>query len=218
MTIITETWTNNSDKINQLLKDYEDKSSYSIIRRDRERGRGGGVAVLFNRHKIQMARARLPQSDFEVLAGIGRRQGQRRKVCVVAVYLPPWYNAAKNRRCLQFINDCLVLLNSRYNDPYIFLRADFNNRDVKQAIKDLPRIKIIKTAATRGHNILDIIARNATADVTEFGVRCPITDNNNVGSDHGVVYASLRMTRVPAYSVREYSYLHVNDEGIQKFG
>ena len=180
VTIIAETWTNNNNKINQLLKDYEDKSGYSIIRRDREHGRDGGVAVLFNRHKIQMTRAKLPQSDFEILAAIGRRQGQRRKVCIMAVYLPPWYNAARNRRCLQYINDCLVLLNSRYNDPYIFLGGDFNNRDVKQAIKDLPSVKVIKTTATRGCNILDVIATNAAADVIESGVTWPIADNNNV--------------------------------------
>ena len=131
VSILTETWTKDTTNINQILQDHEDKTDYALIRKDRQNARGGGVAISYNKHTIQMTRARLPQSNFEVVAAIGRRTGQRRKVCVVAVYIPPWYHANRSHRCLEYINDCIALLTARYVDPYFFIGGDFNGRDLK---------------------------------------------------------------------------------------
>ena len=117
VTILTETWTRSNDQINQILQDNEDITNFSMIRKDREVGRGGGVAISFDKRKLLMTRARLPQSKYEVVAAVGRRTGQRRKICVVAAYVPPWYPAARTKKCLQYINDCLLLLCLLYTSP-----------------------------------------------------------------------------------------------------
>ena len=97
-----------------------------------------------------MTRARLPHSKFEVVAAIDRRTDQRRKICVLAAYIPPWYTADRSKKCLEYINDCVALLTNRYQDPHFFLGGDFNRRNIRQATKDFPSIKLITTGPTRG--------------------------------------------------------------------
>ena len=216
--LITETWMRDDQYTNDLVRDFEDKNDYSIIRKDRAHARGGGVAICYNKDTICMTRARLPYSQFEVLAAIGRRTGQRRKVCVLVLYLPPWYPAERSRKCLEYVSDCIVLLRSRYENPYMFVGGDLNKRNFRQALQDFPDLKVIQTPPTRGDNVLDLIATNSERDLVQSGVTHPIVDANGVESDHRVVYLSIKMPRVPAYTVNEYSYRKIEDNGVLKFG
>lgn len=215
VSILTETWININDQIKQILQDNEDITNYALIRKDRKGMRGGGVAISYNKNKIQMSQARLPQSNFEVVAAVGRRTGQRRKVVVLAVYIPPSYNADRSRRALQYVNDCLLLLSSRYDNPHIFVGGDFNRRDAKQATRDLPSIKIVPTPPTRGRSTLDIILTNVECIVEAF-VTSPIQSNQSE-SDHKVVNVRTKMPRVGQYQVRSFSYVHITEEGLEKF-
>ena len=216
VTILTETWINFNEQIKQILQDNEDITNFALIRRDRQGMRGGGVAISFNKQRIQMTQARLPQSNFEVVAAVGRRTGQRRKVVVLAVYIPPSYNADRSRRALQYVNDCLVLLTSRYDNPHIFVGGDFNRRDARLATKDIPSLKIVQTAPTRGSAVLDIIMANCK-NVTEAFVTSPIQTNQHVESDHMVVSVQVKMPRVEQYKVRSFSYIRVTEDGLTKF-
>ena len=85
-----------------------------FIRKDRTTGRcGGGVAICYNKNKIDMCRAKLPHSRHEIVAAITRRQDQRRKVLVLGLYIPPWYNRDLNNSFCNYVSDCLVLFNNR---------------------------------------------------------------------------------------------------------
>ena len=96
--LLTETWFKNSNRIKNELEDFKNKTGYNFIRRDRAGlKRGGGVAICYNSERIQMSHAKLPPSKHEVLATIGRRVGQRRKIVCIVVYIPPHYNAEQNR-------------------------------------------------------------------------------------------------------------------------
>ena len=107
--MITETWLKNDQKVEQELQDFSDKHGYSFIRRDRACGRrGGGVAICYAPARIQMSRIKLPPTKNEIIAAIGRRVGQRRKIAVIAVYLPPAMRADQIRRCLKDTNDSIL--------------------------------------------------------------------------------------------------------------
>ena len=140
---ITETWL--VDKHEQIREDICNRTSYSMIVRNREGRRGGGVCIIYNKTHVTMAQCKLPESEFEVVAAIGRRTAQRRKVLTIAAYLPPQYNAERTREFLSYLCDCILLLKNKYNDPYIVIAGDFNKRNLSQATKDYPRIKPIKT-------------------------------------------------------------------------
>ena len=77
-----------------MLVDLEDRTGYATIRKDRAAERpAGGVAILYRKAAVQMSKIKLPASDFEVVAAIGLRTGQRRKVVAMSIYIPPSYNA-----------------------------------------------------------------------------------------------------------------------------
>lgn len=73
--------------------------------------------------------------------------------------------------------------------------GDFNRRDVCQALKDTPSIKIVKTPPTRGTAVLDIIATNAVSSIVDSGVTFPL-HSDITESDHKTVFVTVRMPRV----------------------
>ena len=220
LSIVTETWLVNSEYHNKILRDYQDEHDCTIVRKDRCTGRrGGGVAIWADNQRIAIARAKLPHSKHEVVAVIGRRTGQRRKVLVVGVYIPPWYNAAQNKSFFRYLNDCLILLNRRYDKPYICIGGDFNKRKFKLAVTEANDVKQIETGPTRGNNTLDIIGTNFNDQILETCVVAPIeNDFEGADADHRVVFVSFRMPKVPQYDIESYSYYCITEEGADKFG
>ena len=151
-----------------------------------------------------MNKCKLPETDFEVVAAIGRRTRQRRKVLVIVGYLPPDYNASKNKPFMEYVCDSILTLKRKYSDPYIILGGDFNKRNIREAINYYKDIKVVKTPPTRAGSVLDIIATNLADCEVDSGVGPPITSSDGTASDHGVVYSSFRMPRVPQYKISSY--------------
>ena len=188
-----------------------------MLRKDRTDRRGGGVAICYKSDSIEMNKVKIKRSKFEILAAIGRRTGQRRKILVVAAYLPPSYNAEDLSDCLNEINDTLLLLMRRYDNPYVIVAGDFNKRDARRATADSPEIKQIATPPTRGTNVLDIIMSSFNHSLIDCGVTSPIACVEGVETDHKTVFAKFRMPRVPSYEVQEYEYYHITEKACAKF-
>ena len=87
---VTETWL--VDNHESVCRDISDRTDYDIIGKNRAARKGGGVCIIYNRSHISMNKFRLPESEFEIVAAIGQRTAQRRKVLAIAAYLPPKYN------------------------------------------------------------------------------------------------------------------------------
>ena len=218
--VITETWFKPDDaQIKVTLDDFKYKYGYEFLRKDRAGPkRGGGLAICFNTNRINFVKAKIPPSKHEVYAAVGRRVGQRKKIVVLAVYVPPWYNSDQNKSLYKYTNDSLMVLKSKYEDPYIVVCGDFNRRDFKLATREYPDIKPVTTEATRGNTVLDIIGTNMNASLIDQGVVAPIVSETDMATDHATVYCQFRMPRVPAYTVQNYSYLHMTDQGHEAFG
>ena len=215
--VITETWIREDDKIKENIEDYQNITGFFMIRKDRLDRRGGGVAICYNAETIEMSKVKIPCSEFEIVAAIGRRTGQRRKVLVVAVYLPPSYDADQTHRCLSKVNDTVLALKRRYDNPYVIVAGDFNRRDAKKATADFSEMKIVGTPPTRGRQVLDIIQTSFNELLIDSGVVDPIECVEGIRSDHKTVFAKFRMPRVPSYDTQSYEYFHVTGEACKKF-
>ena len=102
--LVTETWLRNTDQINQSLEDFTQQTGYSFLRKDRSgERRGGGVAVCFKSDTVNFSKAKIPPSKHEVYAAVGRRVGQRRKIVVLVVYIPPTIMRNKIRQSLTML-------------------------------------------------------------------------------------------------------------------
>ena len=218
--VVTESWFQKTDKsINSILEDFKHKTGYDFLRKDRDTGRrGGGIAICFNTSRIQLAKAKIPPSKHEVYASIGRRMGQRRKIAILAIYIPPWYNAEQNRSLFKYTNDAIMALKAKYEDPYIVVAGDFNRRDFSLATAEHPDIKPVTTSPTRGQAILDIIGSNINHTITDNGTLESIKSDEGVHTDHLTVFCQFRMPRVPSYSIQTYTYDHLTEDGHQMFG
>ena len=216
--IITETWLKNDHLDNQTLIDFQARSRYQLIRRDRTRGRGGGVGIVFNTDEIQLSRAKIPPNKHEILAAIGRRAGQRRKIVIIAVYIPPGYTADRTRSLCTSVNDTIQAMKKKYTNPYILIGGDFNRRDARATTSDHRDLRIIDTGPTRLNAVLDIQMSNMNELLIDQGTAPPIVSDQGIATDHLTVFASFRMARVPAYEIQNYTYHHINKEGDIAFG
>ena len=113
--------------------------------------------IAFRKSHINMIKCRIPNTTHEVVASIGRRTGQRRKVLMIAAYIPPSYNAADNKSCTEYLCDVLISLKNRFNDPYIIIGGDFNKREISKAIKDFKDVSTVPTGPTQGAATLDLL-------------------------------------------------------------
>ena len=220
--LLTETWfageNGKGRQINVELDDFRHRTGYAFLRKDRVGSkRGGGIAVCYDSDRIEMCKAKIPPSKHEVFAAVGRRKGQRRKVVVIVIYVPPWYNAQQNKSLYSYTNDVVLAIRKKYDDPSIIIGGDFNRRSIKNIASDFTDIKQIKTGPTRGAATLDVFLTNLVEDVTDQGTVDPIESEEGIASDHRTVFFSVRMPRVPDYVVQKYSYHHITDEGCVKF-
>ena len=189
------------------------------MRKDRSSNkRGGGIAVYFNTSRVQFTKAKIPPTKHEVYAAIGRRMGQRRKIVILAVYIPPWYNSEQNRSLFRYTNDAILTLRAKYEDPYFIVAGDFNRRDFGLATSEYPDIKPIFNDPTRGDAVLDIIGSNMNDTLIDKGVTAAIHSDEGIDTDHLTVFSQFRMPRVPSYNIESYSYLHLDERGHAAFG
>ena len=71
----------------EKVVDLLEERGWGMIRRDRPGPRAaGGVAIFYNNAKIQMTRIKFQMSEVEVIAAIGRRKGQHKKVLVAGIW------------------------------------------------------------------------------------------------------------------------------------
>ena len=145
---ITETWFANLERLDVLLEEFENETGWKLIRMDRRSGkRGGGIAIAYNARKIQ---AKIPYSKHEMVAAIGRRRGQRRKLAMLLAYVPPWYNAEQTKSFYNATNNALLAINQKYTNPYVLVGGDLNRRSFGEVTREYPTIKPILTGPTRG--------------------------------------------------------------------
>ena len=164
-----------------------------------------------------MTRVKLKPTEHEIVVALGRRVGQRRKILVIAVYLPPSYDAENTEACLNEVNDTILEMRKHYNNPFVIVAGDFNRRDATRATRDFPDNKQIRTPPTRGQAVLDIILTSFNNQIVNSGTAAPIECVEGTPSGHLTVYAKFRMPRVGSYAIQDYTYLHVTDKGKEAF-
>ena len=71
---------------------------------------GGGVLIAYRRDHITMLKCKIPNSKHEMIAAIGRRTGQRRKVLTLSVYIPPSYTVIQSKHCMEHICNTITSL------------------------------------------------------------------------------------------------------------
>lgn len=215
MAIITETWFSQGERLEKDSEDLLLGSGLAIKTRNRQPGRAGfshgGVAIVMKDSisKMKVVEPVPNAEEFEVLTICSPVSGQKRRLYVIAVYIPPGYNVARGRGCMQFVSDTILEIKDKADDPLICVAGDFNQWGIEDYLADYPDLVEVETGPTRNQRRIDRVFLNW--DVASFSCHEPLQtepdDEGNVNySDHRV---QLVETTIPARDGQEwvkYSY------------
>ena len=101
--VVSETWLEGEG---ELVEELSEKYGIGFVSRPRTRPADngvhyGGVAVAYRNEYCVLKKLELANpEDFEVLVTVGNIKGHRRKLVIIACYLPPGYT--KRRGCLLY--------------------------------------------------------------------------------------------------------------------
>ena len=135
--------------ITDQLTKLQDAVGYGCIRKDRTAGNGEGVAIVYKMGDWCLQQIKTG-TDFEIVAVIGRRTRQRRKLVTMAAYIPPSCDADTSDLIMQKNVDLIGTYKRRYNTPCFLLGGDFNKRNIKRELRVYNDLKLIQTPPTRG--------------------------------------------------------------------
>ena len=103
--VVTETWLKPTPQTESLLTDAENLTGYGFLRKDRcennSEARGGGVAIVYKKADLQMTKLKVV-GNHEIVAGLARRTGQKRKIVTIGAYIPPSADAEESKSCLLY--------------------------------------------------------------------------------------------------------------------
>ena len=133
--MVTETWLKEGAELEGLREGLEEEAGLGMVCRNRipgERGVShGGVAILWQTSKMTVKVLDIKNSeDYEVLATAATVPGQRRKLVILACYIPPNYVKKRGEGALDYITDRIVELKRRFHDPQLLIAGDFNQWDI----------------------------------------------------------------------------------------
>ena len=81
---------------------------------------------------------------------------------MVAVYIPPNYSVPRVNGCLDYVENLLVDIKARYQDPYVIVAGDFNQWQIPQALSEFPDLTEIDVGPTRADRKIDRIFCNVS--------------------------------------------------------
>ena len=218
--VITETWFKKSDGLEELLRDAEDVTGYGFIRKDRQETgselRGGGVAIVYKKSNIEMTELKI-KGRYEIIASLGRRTGQKRKIITIGAYIQPSADAETSREFLEELGNTVRRFKTKYCSPYFIIAGDFNKKKIGNELKEFTDIKMVRSGPTRGKNTLDLIFTNFPQYIKEQCTLPALFNADGVESDHAAVHLIAKIPRVPDYQIEKYSYIKQTDEGDRSF-
>ena len=94
-------------------------------------------------------------SKFDIVALLGRRTGQKRKIITIGAYIPPSADADTSKEFLEHIANCVRAYKAKYCSPYFIITGDFNKRKIARELKEFNDLRLVQMGPTRGRNVLD---------------------------------------------------------------
>ena len=192
--VVTETWLADGEGLEEDADDLVQCADLGMLYENRAvNSKGvahGGVAIFFKKSKLELKAFRMHNPEkFEIIPSVGRITGLKRKLVVIACYIPPNYTVPRGKAALEHIANCIIQAKRKYDDPMLVITGDFNQWGVHETMADFVDIKEVPVGPTRGDRCIDRLFQNFNHHVT--GTTSPLeTDDGSKKSDHRVVFAS----------------------------
>ena len=70
----------------------------------------------------------------------------KKRIMVIAAYIPPNYNVAKGKDCLAHISNIVLDMKRKCYGSYIVVAGDFNQWNIVETMEDYPEMQELETA------------------------------------------------------------------------
>ena len=190
---VSETWLCDGNNLELEVENLLLGQGLSLFTKNRPLGNAtfahGGVAIVARdvNTKLRVHNFTNPE-DFEVLAVGGTMHQIRRKVYIVACYIPPNYRVPKAKACMRHIADLVLDIKNTCRDALVCVSGDFNQWDVENYLADFPDLVEVQTGPTRNGRRIDRIFLNWPECVQSHSVLKPL--EADLPGDDGVIPTS----------------------------
>ena len=226
--IVSETWLAAGEKLEEKKEDLLLGSGISLFVKNRQRNylgvAHGGIAIAVRDSVTKMSEFPFHNPEnYEIIAVAGTIMGISRKFFIIGAYIPPGYDVAKGKGCLQVINDIVLNIKSSFSDPLICVAGDFNQWLISEALEDYPDMVEVQTPDTRGGRRIEKIFINWHDMIVEQGCVPPLQtepDKNGdfTASDHRIQFMKSTLPRREPVVWEKYNYRPFTEAGAVSFG
>ena len=223
LAIVTETWLQTGDRLEQELRDLADLHAINVLVRNRSGRAGNGrqygglaIATKAARSKYKKLEVHNPR-DFEVLVAAGTIAKIKGKVICIACYMPPNMRSSDANDNLEYLVDLVTEMKRMHADCTIVVGGDFNQWDASMLAEEHPDLTEVIQEPTRGDRELDRTFVNFARAIHESGTFDPLQDDG-VGSesDHKIAYLFATF-ETPKSKLVSYTYRYYSHAGAQGF-
>ena len=155
----TETWLFDGPAKKKAVEDLGGEVGISMIARNR-RGRGAGVAILYQDSSLKLKEYKFKRKHYEILAVKGTHSSVRGTLYIFVVYIKPSLNAQQKSELLELLTDVVIQVKTKEDNPKIYVMGDFNKVQTDVLTLSLPTLIQLDSPPTRNEAHLDIIITN----------------------------------------------------------
>ena len=205
--IITETWFTEGEKLQKESEDLLLGHALGSITLSRKPGNAGyshgGVCIIYKDSEMTAKKVAFPNPEnFEVLISKCNVRGLKRKLFIIAAYIPPGYTVARGKSCLEHIRNAVLQIKNDNKDPLIGVFGDFNQWKIDEALLDYQDMIENVGGFTRKDRIIDRNFCNWSEAIKSTTIMPPLqTEITEAGSlrrsDHNVVFTQASLDRAP---------------------
>ena len=182
----------------------------------------GGVAIIYRDSWARGKSYKFDNPDqYEVLPLRLDFAEFDRPMFVIAAYIPPGYTVPRGRACLQYINDLVLDIKTKHQDPYILVSGDFNQWEIDMALVDYQDLVEVQTPPTRGDRNIDRTFTNWSEDITDAGCVPPLETelegDAKTYSDHRIQYVCARLPKREKKSWEVFTHRPFTERGATSF-
>ena len=226
--VISETWFSNNKEQEIAVKNLLLGHGLTVFAKNRPPGPAGfshgGIALVIKDNVSKFKQLDYPNpGDFEVLVAGGTVQKLRRKMYVVACYIPPNYRVPRAKECMRHISDVVLSIKNQDKEAYVCVTCDFNQWEVESYLEDFPHVEEIETGPTRNGRRIDRVFCNWKEDVDAHRVLHPLEadlpgdDGRIPKSDHSIQLVEASLARKDPIKWEKFTYRPYNDKAADKF-
>lgn len=214
---VSETWLMGGKRFRKNVQKLEDRDDLVMIFKNRK-SRGGGVAIIFDKKRMNLKPVDMKQGDLEVVGAVGRTVNDSTKIFVVSAYYPP----QTRKEGVDALNSCIARaveqMKNQHEGLKIVICGDMNKKDIVPILLDHPDILVMQSPSTRKAETIDLCLTNIELHNAVIRKYPPLTTPDGKRSDHDCIMCSTKVPKKHIFKKTTFKFRPYSKEYSAAFG